>query len=716
MATLEKIRNRAGCLIIVIGLGLVAFLFGDFLNGCASVKRDQEMTAFTVNGEKVQIYEYEDRVRQVQDMEAMMGRNQQSRDEMQSQQLRNQVYANMVAEQVLEEESEKVGLYVSGAETFDLVQGEHISPVILQNQMFMNPETGVFDKAGLLNFLKQIAAEGNYPPEQQAQINQLRSWWVNTENSVRDFRLLEKYTSLVASAVVTNELEVKFVTEADATAADLAYVEQKASDATDLNIEVTKSDLKKYYDNHKEFFRTEEGMNVDIIYANIHPSESDFAQAREAIGKAREELLEGEEPVLVLDEYSDAPYFDVFVEMDDFGAQAFPQDFLTFLGEATPGDVSQVFEQPTNYSVAKLVATKTAPKNLKVSHIVLAPAGSFEGQVDADSLLVVLKANPGTFAEEALAHSLDKNSAQRGGEIGWLTEAMATQYIDADFSEAIYGAKVGEPFAYTSKYGEHLILVSEAGESVKKYKVAYANRQVTPSTETESAIYTDMANFLESSKGEDIEAVALNAGYQILQDVHVNSSQPVIAQGINNSRSLVHWGMTQKAGAVSDITETGDKYVIVRVNNVIPAGYMPFENVEEQIRPVVEEEKKLEALFEQLKSANYTSLSALATATNEAVDTLNYVQFSSSRLENVGYEPVLNAVAAFAPQNSLQAVKGKNAIYLAEVVKRENAEPAPTESDVKLRQNANRSGLLRSQLLSTLISKSELKDNRYRFQ
>ena len=32
MATLQKIRNKAGLLVIVIGVALLAFIIGDFLN------------------------------------------------------------------------------------------------------------------------------------------------------------------------------------------------------------------------------------------------------------------------------------------------------------------------------------------------------------------------------------------------------------------------------------------------------------------------------------------------------------------------------------------------------------------------------------------------------------------------------------------------------------------------------------------------------------
>ena len=48
----------------------------------------------------------------------------------------------MVQEVVLDEATAKLGMGVSPEELFDMVQGENISPLIQQMQMFTNPQTG----------------------------------------------------------------------------------------------------------------------------------------------------------------------------------------------------------------------------------------------------------------------------------------------------------------------------------------------------------------------------------------------------------------------------------------------------------------------------------------------------------------------------------------------------------------------------------------------
>lgn len=717
MAVLEKIRSKAGCLVIVIGVALAAFLLGDVGSWFTSLSQDRQMNSFYVNGEGVKWQDYENRTSQYQERIQQQYQAQgRSLSEAESHQIRNQVFQEMVAEQVMNEESAKIGIDVSPAETFDLVQGNDISPVIIQSGLFNNPETGQFDKAGLLGFLKQLRA-GAVTPEEQAMVQQYKGMWLEIEKQVRAFKLSEKYNNLISGAVVTNKLERDKFAQLNGTVADIKYVQQTVDQATDLTVEVTDADIKAYYDKHKELFATTSGgADVDIIYTMITPAESDFAAAREDIIAADEALKAGQNPTLVLDDFSDIPYQDLYFAKSEFNNPIFPADFSSFLDDATVGEVSQIFDSGNTISVAKLIDRKVSPEMLLVRHIVLAPADSYAGQPSKDSLLTVLKANPEAFAEVAAEYSLDQNSSSNGGNLGWLNEAIATSYIGADFSDAIYSAAVGVPFAFNSRYGEHIILVEEARENVSKYKVAFAQRTVTPSSETQAKIFDDMRVFLAENKSGDVATQALNAGYQVLQDIKISATQPQLTQGIENSRSLVRWAMNSKSGEVSDITECGDKYVIAKLNNKFEDAYMPLDFVKNDLKQIVEVEKKVDVMYDKLVAANYTSVDAFASAINRPVDTLSTVKYNSSRLALIGYEPAINAAAALAPANKAIPVKGDRAVYVVDVINRQADTAATALEDAAYLVDAERHGLIRSQALSQVISKSKIQDNRHRFQ
>ena len=105
----------------------------------------------------------------------------------------------------------KLGMGVSPEELFDMVQGENISPLIQQMQMFTNPQTGAFDKAALLNFLKQIDSDNiaSYPADQQAQLIQAKNFWLFWEKNIKRQRLEQKYTTLLSKAISANSLDAK---------------------------------------------------------------------------------------------------------------------------------------------------------------------------------------------------------------------------------------------------------------------------------------------------------------------------------------------------------------------------------------------------------------------------------------------------------------------------------------------------------------------------
>lgn len=709
MAVLERIRGLAWVVVAVIGLGLLAFILGDVGNWFSSVSRDGEMTAFMVNGKQVKIQDYETLVNQEQERYKQMGQN---LGEAESFQIRNMVYQGMVAKQVLKEESEKIGLAVSADETMDLVQGENPSPTILQ--YFTDPQTGAFDRAALVNFLKQINSKGA-TAEEQAMLNQSKAMWVKIEEDVRAERLAQKYSALVSGAVVTNKLEQEYLLKAQGSLSDIAFVQNSTSQATDLDVKVSEADAKAYYDAHQKLFTSYSGgADLDIIYATITPSAQDFANAKADIAEADKALKAGQNPSLVLEDYSDIKYQDMYYTKEDFNNPIFPADFSSFLTSAAVGEVSSIFDTGNSISVAKLMDKKVSPKSLKVSHIMLAPSTADASAPSLDSLLAIVKAEPSRFAELANSNSLDKNSAANGGEIGDLNEATATQILGQDFSNAIYSASVGVPFKFKSQYGEHIVMVTEAGESVEKFKVAFAQRTVRASSETQSAIYNQLSSFLSANKGADIDSLALNQGYQVLPNTTISADQPQLTMGIENSRSLIRWAMSAKPGEISDITECGDKYVLVKLNDSYTDGVVPFKYVKDQITEVVKNEKTVDALYEQLVAAKPSSLEAYATSITGVVDTLTAVKFNTPALASIGFEPRMNAAAAFAKPGTITPVKGISRVYLINVLNRQD--DAASAADVKLQANAQRKGYVRSQVLGQIIQKAKIQDRRAKFQ
>ena len=73
MATLQKIRNKAGLLVIVIGVALLSrSVIGDFLNSGQAFFRMSQDKVVVVNGKKVTTQEFSELVnRRTEEMQAM---------------------------------------------------------------------------------------------------------------------------------------------------------------------------------------------------------------------------------------------------------------------------------------------------------------------------------------------------------------------------------------------------------------------------------------------------------------------------------------------------------------------------------------------------------------------------------------------------------------------------------------------------------------------
>lgn len=147
MATLQKIRNRAGLLIIVIGVALLAFIIGDGLRSGSTVAQQRKQNALTINGEKVKIEDYSQRLSEITRMYEQQGRQ---LDDAQRMQINNQLAQEFIQNEALKKITKQTGLVVTPKELFALVMGDGVQqhPIAAQN-LGTDPEQ-------IKDFLRQL--------------------------------------------------------------------------------------------------------------------------------------------------------------------------------------------------------------------------------------------------------------------------------------------------------------------------------------------------------------------------------------------------------------------------------------------------------------------------------------------------------------------------------------------------------------------------------
>ena len=112
MTALGKIRSKGILLIIIIGLGLFAFIAEEAFRSCNGIKGQNSQQIGEVLGEKIYVQDFQKLLDEYQDaMKLTMRTDNLSEDQLN--QLKDQVWQQLVSERVMKEDCKKLGLTVT---------------------------------------------------------------------------------------------------------------------------------------------------------------------------------------------------------------------------------------------------------------------------------------------------------------------------------------------------------------------------------------------------------------------------------------------------------------------------------------------------------------------------------------------------------------------------------------------------------------------------
>jgi peptidyl-prolyl cis-trans isomerase SurA len=150
-------------------------------------------------------------------------------------------------------------------------------------------------------------------------------------------------------------------------------------------------------------------------------------------------------------------------------------------------------------------------EELRVSHLMIRPdsSGVDAAQDNANSLLDSIK-NGASFEEMVKKYSQDQFSAPSGGDIFYITAGL----LPVSFEDAMYKTNTGEvyPEAVQTRYGSHLIKITERGPRIPKIKashilISYFNPE--GQMDSASALLTVDSLVAELKAGVDFDELVL---------------------------------------------------------------------------------------------------------------------------------------------------------------------------------------------------------------
>ena len=695
---------------IIIGLGLFAFIAEEAFRSCEATKNQQRQQIGEVLGNKVNVQEFQALVDEYQDVLKMtQGRDNFTEEELNS--IKDQVWNSFVNEQLINDEAKKLGLTVTDEELQNIMK-EGTNPMLMQSP-FVNQQTGRFDVTMLTKFLDDYKkSAGN--PQLSESYQTIYKYWQFIEKQLRQQTLTQKYQALMAGCLLSNPVSAKMAFEGQNQETDIQLASFAYSSINDNDVKVDEKDIKAKYEEEKEMFKQQvETRDIKYVDFQVLASAADRKALQQTMEEASAKLQSGANPAEVVRKaQSQFPYTGIAATK-----RAYPSDIAAKLDSMSVGQTTAPFETKfdNTLNVVKLISKSQMPDSIEYRQIQVGGATVEAARQTADSVYNALKAGADF---EALAQKYGQT-----GQKQWLTSAMYenSNMMDDEsknYLNAINGLSVNDVKNLEFTQGNIVIQVTARKAMVDKYDVAVIKHTIDFSKGTYSEAYNKFSQFVSENKTiADMEKNAAKFGYTVSPRQDLANSEHNVA-GLRATREAMKWIFDAKEGQVSPLYECGnnDHLLVVALTKIHPVGYRALESVQDMVKAEVVRDKKFEQLKEKL--AGVADIAA-AQAKGARVDSVNQITFGAPVFVQAtgASEPALAGAVASAKQGdfSKALVKGNGGAYLFKVLKKSEREGAKFD-DKAVEQQLQMQALQSARIfIQELYQKANVVDNRYLF-
>ena len=705
MAVLERIRSRAGTIVVVvIGLALLSFVLQDLFSSGSSVFKNNDLGE--INGETIAGEEFANKLNALEE-KVKTNNGKSSLSENERQQLINEVWNEYLDMHLFNPQMEQTGVAVHEDELFDMVQGENIDPQVQQIPLFQDSITKQFDRKKVIKFLKTQLSEENDPD------GKFRTSWADFEKALVKSRRKTKYNTLIRKAIyVTTAVAKKDFADKNK---NVSYrlIAKKYDTIADSTIKLSDADYQKYYDEHKnEFEQQDESRKLEYVVFQVSPSPEDRAELLKQMEGLKEQFKSTNNDTLFVNANSNTPFREESVKRGALNVQV---DSSVFKG--TEGGVYGPFVDGNDIKIVKLKGFKTSSDSVQASHILFSTQGGLtpeKAMAKADSVKKLVK-DGADFAALATQLSEDPGSKIKGGDLGMFAEGMMVP----EFNDACFNGNVGDLVTVKTQFGAHLIKITKKKDPSSKARVLFLTKAIEASTATNEKLYNQASDFASSSA--DYDAFTKQAKAKNIFVVKAPQVRPTDRNlnDLNNAREIVNWAFSEdiKINDVSKVVELEGKYVVAVLTGKRDKGIPPMDQLKEDMEPMVKRDKKAERFEKEMAISGAANIDALAAKLKLTADTSASVNFGSYSLNAYGYEPKLIGAIPYSAKNKLSGpVRGNSGVYVY-VVENIAEAPAPP-ADLKEYKKQLASSLqsrVDNGVYSSLMKKANVEDKRYRF-
>ncbi len=601
---LSLMRKHAGTWMIKIILGAIVVVFVFWGVGSYTSRRSGRVA--TVNGTVITLDDYRRSYNNLLEQARQQFGNNLSDELIQMLQLRKRALDQLIDRSLMLQAAEKFKLTVSD---------EELAESIRNIGAFQT--AGAFDGRRYINMLNR----NKLTPE-------------TFEVQHRDALIIDKLQTFISGNIKVSDLEAQQWYIWNNTEVDIDYVILEPQRYK--NIEPTDEEIRNYFDQHKDSYKTDPQIKVRYLY------------------------------------FKPEDYADKVTVSED--------------------DIREYYESnPEKFK---------SPKTVEARHILikLDPNAKAEDVEDARQRIetVLEMAKEGQdFAELAKKYS-EGPTKTKGGDLGaFRRETMVKPFADKAFS--MKAGEISEPVR--TPFGWHIIKVekvnpekttslSEAEGDIRKNLKAVLSKNLA--YDEAEAVYD------ESFEGRDLDAIVKERNLKILTTEFFSQKNP--PKEIKNGARFASFAFSLPTNEISDVQDFGDGYYLIEVIDQVPAQIPEIETVAAKVKKdLVKEEQDAKARDEaQTLLAELKNGESFATVSQKFKLALKKTGFfkRNDSIPTIGFErDIARAAFRLSDKNKLpeEVIKGQKGYFIINFRERrkpslEGFEKEKTEISERLQQ------------------------------
>lgn len=688
MAVLNSIRKRGFFLILIIAMALFAFVLSDIITKGTSGGDIQNIVA-TVNGEEIPREEFMTRVENYQ---RSLGPNSSQSLAM------NQVWDQELRSMLFNQQATDLGISVGEDEMNDQMR------LALANNPTFQDENGLYSEAAVLQYVSNI--QGNPTLKQE---------WTNFLEGLREGLIQQKYISMVRSGLVSTLVEGEQQYRFENDKVNIEYVQVPYSKIADEDVPITDAEIEKYVRANPEEFEVDPMIDIEYVSFEETPSMEDIENARIEMEGLMTPFETTEELELFITDNSDTGYNDRWLAQEDF-----PDVLKDTLLSIPQGKVFGPYKDGESFKISKIVTSTQMPDSVEARHILirpgLNPADSItrsqeQARKFADSLLMELKADKSKFTSFVENYSSDTGSVEKGGHYDYFPyNAMV-----APFRDFCFEGKKGDLGVVETQFGFHIIEIEGQKDIHPVYKIASVSKEIEPSEETLSLVFSESAKFEEAARTEEFATVAENKG---LTPKPVNRIGQLDANipGIGNNRSIINWAFEEGTN-VGDVKRfsINESYVVAHLTRKSDKkSLMSVSEASAIVTPILRKQKKAQKIREGISG---TTMQEVADSQNVAVKTASALTRSNPTIAGAGTEPVVVGKAFGVGDGGItELIDGETGVFKVRVLSMTKAPDLENYASYANQLGSGNTGnTVTNNVYNALKNAADIEDNRADF-